>query len=288
MNQQVNDENCDSANPPSRKRVTSAAPTPSKTKEVTIDWNAVSDCALWTNPARSAIVFGAGLMALLTWVYIDRGSIEFRPFSFLAYSGLFMLSANFFGSIFIPNFKPFSLFSSGRLRSMSRKVEGVLISLAPSLNRILSGANPILTLQSSLAMWAVISLNAMMRCSTMCLLAHFAFFSLPLLYKRFEDDIMANVNRGVRQAGDVWENIELDRKYKLGIVGVNLGAVWWVCPIHTKITSLFVSCIIFKCFMKPAEISKLMQFAAPVGDTVSKKARRISGVVRHLCSPTKS
>ena len=68
----------------------------------------------------------------------------------------------------------------------------------------------------------------------------------------------------------------MDRKYKLTAVGGILGMLWLVCAIHTKITSLFVAVIVFKCFLNPAEVEKITNVAAPMTQKVKKKAKRLS------------
>ena len=64
------------------------------------------DCAVWSHPARSCLVFSSGFLGLLTWHYAETGIIDFRPSVSLAYCGLGMLAVNFFGSIFFENYVP--------------------------------------------------------------------------------------------------------------------------------------------------------------------------------------
>ncbi len=58
-------------------------------------------------------------------------------------------------------------------------------------------------------------------------------------------------------------------RYKLGVVGSVLSTLWFVCAIHTKITSLFVAVIAFKCFLNPTEVQSITDVAAPMTQKVS-------------------
>ena len=66
------------------------------------------------------------------------------------------------------------------------------------------------------------------------------------------------------------------KRYKLGAVGSVLSMVWFVCETHTKITSLFVAVIAFRCFLNPTEVQTITDVAAPMTQKVKRKAKRIS------------
>ena len=252
--------------------------TPSKSKEETLhktlDW--VKECAMWTNPARSCLAFSSGFLTLLTWHYTNTGVIHFRPFSSLSYCGLIMLAVNFFGSIFFKNYTPRPVFSQQGVQSVAKQIEDVVLSSTPAINRAFSGRDAAVTLQLAFSMWTMITLNKMMPFSLICLIGYCALFTIPLVYKNFECEIARHIALGKKLGMNVWNSVNMDRKYKLTTVGGILGMLWLVCAIHTKITSLFVAVIVFKCFLNPAEVEKITNVAAPMTQKVKKKAKRLS------------
>ena len=255
------------------------------------------DCAVWSHPARSCLVFSSGFLGLLTWHYAETGIIDFRPSVSLAYCGLGMLAVNFFGSIFFENYVPKPVVTRGLVERAARTAEGVALSLVPGLNRAFSGASGTATLQVAFALWTLITASKFMSLSLIALVAHCAAFTLPLLYKRFERDLKRNAVIAKKLALSAWNGVNLDRKYKLSAVGLGLGFLWVLCDAHTKIVSLFIAVIAFKCFLLPNEVETITSVAAPMTTRVSRKARRISmgagemlrdGLgLKQLVSPTK-
>ena len=252
--------------------------TPSKAKEEALqksfEW--LKECAMWTNPARSCLAFSAGFLSLLTWHYTESGVIDYRPFSSLSYCGLLMLAYNFFGAIFLQDFTPRPVVSRTQARNIMKHAQGILLASIPAVNRAFSGRDASLTLKLALSMWAMITLNKVMSFSLICLLGHCAAFTLPLVFKNFQTEIDRNVTLAKKLGLNVWNSVELDRKYKLALVGGSLGMLWFLCAIHTKITSLFVFAVVFKCFLKDSEVEKFTNVAAPMTEKIHKKAKRIS------------
>jgi hypothetical protein len=262
----------------------SVGTTPSKAKEETLqkslEW--VKECAMWTNPARSCLVFSTGFLSLLTWHYTESGVIDYRPFSSLSYCGLFMLAYNFFGAILLQDFSPRPVVPQAQARNIMRQAQGILLASIPAVNRAFSGRDTSLTLKLALSMWAMITLNKVMNLSVILLLGHCAAFTLPLLLKNFETDIDRNVSLAKKLGLNAWNSVELDRKYKLALVGGGLGTLWLLCAIHTKITSLFLAVVVFKCFLSQAEVEKITNVAAPMTEKIHKKAKRISMGTREI------
>ena len=163
-----------------------------------------------------------------------------------------------------------------QVERLARTAESLAVSTVPRLNAALSGASAASTLQVAFSLWTLITLSKFMTLSLICLVAHCASFTLPLLYKSFEREVQQNLDLGKRAAVALWDNVNLDRKYKLGGVGVALGCLWVLFDAHTKVVSLFVAVIAFKCFLTSSECETIASVAAPVTTRVSRKAKRIS------------
>ncbi|UPR03235.1 reticulon-like protein [Chloropicon primus] len=254
--------------------------TPSKAKEggdtLAKAFEYAKDCAMWNTPAKSCLAFTSGFLVLLTWHYAQTGIISFRPSVSAAYCGLSMLAVNFFGGIFIRGYDPKPVMTRGQVKSFTKTLESALLSLVPRVNRAFSGSSATATLQIAFSMWTLITLSKFMSLSLICLVGHCAAFTLPLLYKSFEEDIRRNLVIGKKLALGMWNGIHLDRKYKLTTVGAALGYLWFLVDVHTKMVSLFLAVIAFKCFLLPDEVETITSVAAPMTTRVSRKARRIS------------
>lgn len=268
---------------PKRKSIGLTTPsvegTPSKTARTDAVASAYAswrDATLWTTPARSCLIFSSVFLALLTWHYTETGVIDFRPSVSLAYCGLAMLAVNFFGAIFFQNYESKPVVTRAQVERLARTAESLAVSTVPRLNAALSGASAASTLQVAFSLWTLITLSKFMTLSLICLVAHCASFTLPLLYKSFEREVQQNLDLGKRAAVALWDNVNLDRKYKLGGVGVALGCLWVLFDAHTKVVSLFVAVIAFKCFLTSSECETIASVAAPVTTRVSRKAKRIS------------
>ena len=274
--------------------------TPAKVEEDVLQstFDFVKDCAMWTNPARSSLAFSLGFLSLLTWHYVESGLVEFRPLTSLAYCGLIMLAGNFFGAIFFKSFTPKPMISEAQAERVSNVIRSILVSGAPALNGAFSGTDASRTLQAAFSMWTLITLNQFMSLSLICLLGHCALFTMPLLFKNFEGEFRKKANVAKVVLRNSWNGVNMERKYKLGLIGSVLGMLWVLCSLHTKITSLFVAVIAFRCFLKPSEVQSITNAAAPMTERVQRKAKRISmgaseilrdsiGLRSVLLSPTK-
>lgn len=257
-----------------------------------IDRNFVWNCITWTNPARSLLAFGFGLLTLLTWAYVESGAIRCSPLTTLAYSGMFMLAFNFLGKIIFPNFTPKTITTEKQLRSAFKIFESTCIALVPAVNKMLRGDDSKVTLQVAGSLWLLISLGKYMNLSTICLTCFCSAFIFPPLYSIFQESFRGNTHLLFLFMSKMWNGIGMDRRIKLALVGLCLSTLWMYCAAHTKIALLFVASIAFKCFLNPEELYKIAEVAAPVTKSVRRKAERISmsasEIMKHLRSPQKN
>lgn len=236
----------------------------------------IMDLLLYRNPAFSFLAIIGGSFAFTTARYIISGPHELTFLTAISYLLLLELAINSGRTIFAAS--PSSGAWSGTT-VVSRAVNAstkAIDFMAGLHDQYLTAQDPSLSLKVGGFLWGLAIVGRYFSVWTLFGLVFTVAFTVPYFVSNNWEVISDMYSQYSSLAAHRYHALGLTRKQQAGGALSVLFFVWMRSSWTTRFVGIFIAAMSVRCSLKPAEVAAIREHAAPLTQSVKKRAARFS------------
>eukprot|EP01024_Parvocaulis_polyphysoides_P073533 TRINITY_DN9470_c0_g2_i1.p1 TRINITY_DN9470_c0_g2~~TRINITY_DN9470_c0_g2_i1.p1 ORF type:complete len:405 (+),score=49.70 TRINITY_DN9470_c0_g2_i1:149-1363(+) len=234
----------------------------------------------WENKIKSGIIMAFGLGCFYgagVWFYVYEKNLC----SMICNSLLVLVGINLIGGMFTQKW-------NSQIGNVKHSVTAVTLSqLASNISSLtaelydtfVNAPSPWTTLNVLLVLWALRSLGNITGMYSLSLFVFIGAFIVSPLYKEYQQVIQVQEGKLTQFFNSLQRQYQLSRAHMLAILAIFVALDWPFSNGETRLTMLLTIMVVFKCQLKPEEITmfeeKLTETLTPILQSVQRSMASI-------------
>lgn len=265
----------------SQSRKSRRVPEGKATRERTNWLQYMTDLVMWSDPPKSAFIFGSGSFCVLSSCFTR--DFPFSLVTILSYSALFYLAVVFFYKSFIRRGAVDLDTSSTNYELCEADVLRVIRVILPPVNalfakiRELFSGDPSTTLKLASVLWLLAQCGHMMTIWTLIRLAFFLIFTIPKLYSCYSAQLHGYGQSLLLRCWEIWNACS----HKKAVLASSAALAWNLSSAAARISGAFILIVALRIYQQSMRLDPNNQNRVALEEDVQNTetdAREITGL----------